>query len=46
MGSIGSIIMLVVMLYILVEWVLPLGKKLINSFRARQSYVGTTVSYM
>ena len=45
-GSITSIIMLVIMLYILVEFVFPLGKKLvgeITSMRA-QSYV--TRSYM
>ena len=44
-GSITQIIWLVVMLYILVEFVFPLGKKLIGSFNAtKQSYV--TRSYM
>ena len=42
-GSITQIIWLVVMLYIVVEFVLPLAKKLIGSFHA-QSYV--TRSYM
>lgn len=45
-GSITQIIWLVVMLYIIVEFVLPMAKKLMNSFRAtrQQSYV--TYSYL
>lgn len=44
-GGIVQIIWLIVMLYIIVEWVIPLGKKLMNSFRVRQSYPAT-VSYL
>lgn len=46
-GGIVQIIWLIVMLYIIVEFALPLARKLINSFRARQAYPATaTVSYM
>lgn len=44
-GGITQLIWLVVTLYIIIEWIIPLGKKLIGSFRARQSYPAT-VSYL
>ena len=46
-GGITQIIWLVVMLYILVEFVFPLGRKLIGSFMARRIQSNyTTVSYI
>ena len=45
-GSITSIIMLVVMLYILVEFVFPLGKKLVSEITSMRAKAYVTRSYM